>query len=622
MALVPGALLAADPAHEAPAAEAEIHIDLHAEAGTEAPETSQDMPAPATGAAESEPLVLPPAFRLTTYAREGFLRDRRALMQRLSAADTADEATNAVLALGDFYVAHAMAPEGRSLLEGLPARLAPGHDARRAAQLLALDLIDPYFPALPHDARALLDPAHAGWPDQPLFKALEAIRREDYAAAGVDLAAAQRRLHGFAAPFREIVLPGLLETAIRTGQWESARDLAAEFQHHASLKDGSALTFLMGQTAEIDEDFVAAFDSYAKASEGNDLWAHRARMALIDLGLATQTLPLEDARVLMEQARYLWQGDAHAAALLQRLSDLQLQLGDRVAALTTLGDLMTRLPDTAQAALARQQSRSLLATLYADGTAGTLTLSKFMEAHRRLAPLFRFSPGYDLQTEAYADHFASLGATLIAAQEYETTRDYLAVGQDLGVLDPDPGRLADLELKRAEVLLQGGQYDLSLAVVEHGLSLEDAPRLDRLNMLKAQIFAATGKTVAVLDTHVQNPSATYLRIKGEALFAGGRWAEARQSYQQLHDDFPQQVSGADTLNLVLATYRTGDLDGTRALAEAYPDLAGHPLWSEIAAALTEAAPDLLPLRTETVENRVNRATTALDRFDVLNRATN
>ncbi|MCA0922619.1 hypothetical protein [Pseudooceanicola nanhaiensis] len=602
MALVPGALTAEEAAHAAASPTV----------------TTGDFTAPD----RAEPLVMPPAFGLFGFSRDHFLTDRRRLLQRLAAAEPGDASINAILALGDFYVAHAMAPEGRSLLLGLPDRLAPGHAARRAAQLLALDLIDPHFPALTAEARDLLAPDHAAWPDQPLFAALEAVRRGDFTAAGHSLPAAQRRLQGFSSPFREAVLPGLLETAVRTQQWEAARDLAAEFEHHPALRNGPALNYLMGQTAEVDEDYVAAFDLYVTASAGGDLWAHKARVALIDLGLRTETLPLEDARTLLEQARYLWQGDSYAAQLLQELADVQLRLTDRVAALSTLGDLMVRLPDTPEAALASQQSRSLLDAYYADGAAGNLTLASFMAGHQRLAPNFRFAPGFDHASEKYADHFRGLGATSVAAREYELTRDYLAVGQDLGVLDEDPGRLADLELKRAETLFEGGQYELSLALIEQGLSLEDAPRLDRLNTLKARIFAATGKTVEVLQTHVQNPSATYLRIKAEALFAGGDWMQARTTYQQLHDDFPEQTTGADTLNLILATYRTGDLTGTRALAESNPDLAGHPLWSEIAAAMTEAAPDLLPLRSEAVELRVNRATTALDRFDVLNRATN
>jgi hypothetical protein len=51
---------------------------------------------------------------------------------------------------------------------------------------------------------------------------------------------------------------------------------------------------------------------------------------------------------------------------------------------------------------------------------------------------------------------------------------------------------------------------------------------------------------------------------------------------------------------------------TAALAEEFPRLTDLPGWAEIAAGLTEDAPELLPLRADTARARIDRAGARLD----------
>ncbi|WP_212522759.1 hypothetical protein [Actibacterium sp. MT2.3-13A] len=585
---------------------------------------ASDLPvAPLPAQAPAAAQALPPAFDLTRHDAAPFLERRAALQAAFAQAEGAAAAGAALLDMAEFYLAQALVPEGRSILSGLDGLpLAPAPAARGDAVALALDLLDPRGAPLRDADRARLDAGWEGWADRPLFLALDELRRGSPAEAAAHLDGALLRLDAYPAPFQAAVLPGLLEAAIEAGHWQMARDLAARFKDHAELRDGSAYHFLLGRAAHAGGELLAAFDSYALVAAGSDRWAQRARLALVRLGQETGTLTAAEARVLLAQARQIWRGDALAVETLQALTEAEIALGDSVAALEVLGELFSSYPDTPTAEAARTRAQGLLETYYARAAEGDIPLSDFMLGHRQISRDYRLAPGFDRLAEVFAERFLAAGASDVAAREYGMIHDYLAVARDLGLAEVAPERLDALRLKQAEALLTGGQHEAVAALLARGIDTDSTALRDRLNLLQARLFDATGAPERVLETQVTLPSEDYLRIKAEAHFAREDWTAAKAAYARLWHRQGDALRFGDAINLLLAAHRSGDRAQTLALAEAFPALTDIPQWAEIATSLMQEAPATLPLREEAARARVDDAGRTLDRLRAIQAVSN
>lgn len=563
-----------------------------------------------------------PVLHVAHYPPLGFLKDRRALEANLTAARALHDAdspqvADAILDLAEFHLAHVLVAEGRSLLEGLERKLPPGMQARRAAIELGLALLDTRQGDLPETAASLLDPSYAAWADQPLFATIARWRENDLELAAETLDAAVARLDHISLRMQEAMLPALLEVAVDSASWEEARALAARFGTISTLRESPAYAYLLGRTAQAGGDLLSAFDYYRAAGEGGDLWAHRARVALIELGLSTGTLAKEEARTLFQQASFAWSGDAHAIALLQRRAALEMELNDDVAALELFAAIVTRYPDSPEAALARQQARSLWTAFYDRGASGSMPLSEYLSGHRRIAMDYRFEPGFDLATEKLADHFLAAGATMVASDEYRDTHDYLLVSQDLGIAESDEPRLDELRLKQAEAFYEGGQLDPLSYLLAEGLRGSDTAQADQLNLLKARFYADRGEPQEVVETKVSEPTLHYLRLRAAALFGQKKWAEAQSVYTDILERTGADMAFGDTVRLLLSAYRAGDSATTLAMALQFPELTESPQWAYIARSITEDAPELLPLREASAQERVDGAGRTLQALEAL-----
>lgn len=556
----------------------------------------------------------PPVMYLVTRETSAFLSERRERMRAVEMAEPDGPGmAKALTDLAEFHLAHGMAAEGLSLLAGVnDPRLPPVLRLRAAAFELALGLIDPRDRPLTDRALALLAPKHVEWPEQPLFLALLRIREGNMEGAGPLLDDALTRLARFPRTYQEVVLPGFLECAIETRQWRMARDLAAAFDGFAALRDGPAYHFLLGRAAEAGHENVAAFDSYARAMASKDLWGHRARRAIVDLGLKTQSLDAKDAVALLSIEKDLWRGDMYAGDVLRDLASLQLIEGDTVAALETYGAIIASRRGTAMANESIQKAHRLIADFYAKGADGQMPLAAFMAAHDRIARHYRFDPVFADAAEVFADTFLSTGATTVAAREYETIGEYLTVAEDLGLTEPDQERLAMLKLKRAQALLAGGQYDLLADLLLQGVESQDAALLHKIDLVTAQLYSETGQHAETLSTAGNDPAPKLVRLRAQAHFQRENWEASEAAYAELWAIEGADMPFPDAVNFLLASYRNGNMAQTAALADEFPALTSLPGWAAIAAGLSQAAPELLPLRADTARARIENARETLE----------
>ena len=551
-----------------------------------------------------------------------FLEEREMIMEAMMASlnrtnsqwGMSAATSDALLALGRLYYRHGFAAEGLSMLEGLDAaNLTDSQAMRRAVLELALGMIDTRLDRpLTERAVAMLGPKSADWPDQRMFQALDAVRRYRYQDAASGLSAVRDRMNRLPPEYQAAILPGLLEAAIANKQWRVARDFALKFREHPGMAQSSAFHFLLGRAAEEGQDLLAAFDSYTLAGQSPDLFGHRARTAIISMGLEKDYIDVEEARVLLQQEAEVWRGDDYALAVLKDLAALDQADDDKVGAIHTMGTIIDRYPDSADAGLARQKARSLIAEVYDAGATGKMPLGDFLQAHRIIAPDFRFEPGFDAQAERFANRFLAAGSTLVAAQEYEAVHDYLAVARDLGLSEVDDERLDELRLNQARALIMGGQFDGALSVLREPLTAGVMALEDQRSQLMAQLYADTGQSAALLETTISEPSVDFLSLKADAYFDRGEWADATAVYQQIWDQTGNEMKAEDAIQYLLAAYRSNDLPTTAMLTKAFPDLTTIPQWAAIAEGLTDPAAELWPLRTDTARMRMDAATKAMD----------
>ncbi|MCR8550586.1 hypothetical protein M4578_22415 [Salipiger sp. P9] len=559
-------------------------------------------------------VIDPPALYLAQRQAQPFLEERKALMEAVIAAgDRQPDLARALTDLAEFFFAHAMAPEGLSVLGHVGGtEVPPAHELRAGAFELALGLIDPRDRPLTERARALLEPVHAGWADQPLFLALSHLRDADCAGAGPLLTDAVMRLARFPKPVQERVLPGFLECAIETEQWRLARDLAGAFDSYPALKDSPAYHFLLGRVAEMGDEPLAAFDSYVQAQDGSDLWAHRARRALVDLSLRHEAVSTEEAVTMLSLETELWRGDRYGGETLDDLASLQAISGDPVSAIESYGRLIQRQADSPLADVAQQKARALIDDLYQSGASAEVPLGRFMGWHERIAPYFRFTVGFALSSERFADRFLAAGATTVAAREYATIHDYLTAAQDLGIAEAEPGQLDRLSVKEAEALLAGGQIETLGALLAQPVTPADPDLARRYALVSARYLEETGQTGELLKDEGGEVPVQILRLRAQAQFERADWPAALAAYGALRDRLGDALPLPDAIRYLLAAHRNGDSAKTAELAQEFPSLTELPGWGDIARGLTIAAPELLPLREDTARARIENAQEMLD----------
>jgi hypothetical protein len=598
-----------------------------AQANTDATESGElggQAPAAPFGQAARVVALPPLRHEMQRFDPQAFLQDRHRLTQSLldlretlnSAIRPAPLEVDLLLDLAALHLVQRMLPEAQSFRAALPdrpavdlvpggVRLSPGQMARATVLGAAIDGFSGKDRPVPE-----------GWADAPLFQALSHIARGEFADARPNLAAATQILGHYPPALSDPVWPQLLLAAIESGAWDVARDLAGQIRDDSGRQNSSAYRYLLGRAAEVGGDRLAAFDNHAAAASGTDEWAQHARLALIDLGRTTGTLTVADMRQLLTQTRALWHGGPLGLATLQRLAALETADQRDLPALAVLADIMRLHPATPEAEAALQQSRFLIEQVYDRGLAAKIPLAEFIAAHRAITRNSRSDAGFDRHAEAFADHLLASGASALAAAEYRALRARIAArpagpveaAPEGNAVLPDPS--ADrLRLKEASALMQGGRYaeaEVLLSIAPDG---QDRDLMDRHNLMRAQVLAATGRHADVLGTQMRAPSRDYLRLRAEAAFALSDWEASRGFYEQLFRSLGSAMPPGDRINLLLATHRSGDAARLQELIRSFPDQGDH--WSALASGLNTVSLDVFPLRSEAARERVEHAATAL-----------
>ena len=490
--------------------------------------------------------------------------------------------THALLDLAELHLAWMMRPEAAGFLDGIaPEDLSAEAQRRHRTLSLALDLLTPVQGAGGADLGQAVSRS-VGWEQGQALRAAAFARLGAVEEAGRLMPRVLESLDRMSPAIEAALLPDLLEAALLAEEWETAQALAQRFAAHHELRDGPAYRYLLARASELMGDVVMAFDGYVEAAQGRDLHAHRARLALVRLGLETEALPLADAVALLKVGRYAWRGDALAREGIRLLADTAAEAGDRDAALWALRQLLREAePDSREDLLA--QARAIYGSFYAAGGAGEIDLGDFLEEHARISNGWRFDPGFAAHAAAVPQRLLETGMTALAAREFNTLRLLAEAGDGRGEIAPDADLIARLRNGEARALLAGGQADAAVDLLIGAAGGQDgAPGAEALLI---EALAQAGRSDELAALRVQAQDMGLRRSRAVALYENGNWPAARQAYLDMWAAHPDQFSFADATRLTLSAYRSGDSATVARTAAAYPALADLPSWAELAAGL-------------------------------------
>ncbi|NDV50771.1 hypothetical protein [Salipiger sp. PrR003] len=563
---------------------------------------------------EPEKLQMPPDLALTRYSAENYTEDRARLLGDLTAkSGNIFETLSARLRLGEFQLAHLLVPEGHSVVADIERDALPRDTA------LELDVVRDGLKAASGEGepeyRLLDDARYAEWAGYSYWNAIRHLTRSEFEASEPFLAGAFTYLDNQPASHKEAFLKLILEGAIETGQWTLAKEVGEYFDDYPKLKETAAYNFLIGLAAEKIGRDLDAFDAYRLASNGADIYAQRARLGIVQIGLRTGAMPLEDAETFLMDNALGWKGDDLEVQALLDLFNVSMELHKPVEALLALAKVFRAFPESEAAKENAVTARDVFMELYEKGLSGEVSLGEFAASHIKLVEAYRYAPGFHTAHSMYAETLMDSGATSLAAVEYGEIADYLELADELEVLAVEPADILKAKLHQAEALIAGAQYAAALPVLQQPLASDDLDIVNKAQALQIEAFNNTGEDDALLRVEPKEPTAKILRMRADAYATKADWPGVRDALNKLRSEFSDEVTKRDAAQLLLAAHRAGDPETIQSVLEAYPDIFETEAFKSIASGLHYTAAPLEPLKLENAQSRIARAEGAIRDVD-------
>ncbi|MCC7045356.1 MAG: hypothetical protein IT562_01465 [Alphaproteobacteria bacterium] len=351
-----------------------------------------------------------PLFDFPAWSRGGeakFSENRRAL--NLLLANAPPETRTAVrLENARFYFANLMPQDALGALERIEA---DGDPEAVSAEFRALKGAALTMSRRGADAEAVLaDPRLQDNREAQLWRAAAAAQRGNFTQANALFVAAGAVPQTYPALLRQDLGLKATEAAIAAGDPKLGSSLADALG--GLIKDGpnrGQLDYLRGR----------ALADLGKRADAVKLWTEvvarrelpswpRAEMALIESGLAAKTLKPLAAIERLEKLRYVWRGDELERRVLSLLAQLNLEVGNSAAGLSTYRELASTFPDSAEARGAADAMTKAFTKLFVDGESESMPPLKALALYDQFRELTPSGAKGDAVIRNLADRLASI----------------------------------------------------------------------------------------------------------------------------------------------------------------------------------------------------------------------
>ena len=552
------------------------------------------------------------AMALQRWDPDTFHADYTAIVETLSASHGGEQ-TAVLLNAAELYLSHMLLFEASSILEEvtpeapeLRERHAQLRDAARLLQGMAIE--DSSASALMAQDR----------PDAAFWRSLQGIASADFALLEASILDGFTGLGMQSRAVLRTMLPVFVEAAIEMGHRVHADAGLRLMAELPDLATAPVTLYLRAKAEERRGNESTALEGYFKAAEGWDQYAVRARLAIADMSMRNGGRgALLAAKSVLSEGAEAWRGGRYELEVLKRLARVSEAVDDDVGALLTLGRLLSRFPNEAEAAVARGSARRLLAEFYEQGSMRAYPIAGWMDAHLELLSFYRSEPAFAAHTEAFADYLLQLGATDLAMQEY---RRALRLIRETG--EPEAAQVKQqvfrLNLKIAEAQLRAGlaaDARITLDVMSPGMG---AAAKEAHAALRGRVLAEVGDHPALIAVTVKRPTPDHLRAVGRALMEKARWDQASDVLQQFWAEFPEAFNIDDATALLIASRRADDPETRARVVRSFPSLTPSQPLIELAQSLDAPREPVLPLKEGEAMQRLENLRKA---FESINKTT-
>ncbi|MGB3867015.1 MAG: tetratricopeptide repeat protein, partial [Xanthobacteraceae bacterium] len=345
---------------------------------------------PERPAASVKPLFVDSVWRADRAA--DFLTRRNRLIDAASAAAEGPDRDAARLALARFYMAWAMYPEAKAMLDLALANAVPGTEDPTLLMMRALanSLIGRPELAL----KDLASPAIGSGVDVQLWKAVAHARQRKWAMAREAFKNAELTIGTLPIELQRAVLVDAMRASVEVRDYAGA---AARGDDLDAVGVGPeftpAVAVLRGRLAEGLGREKTALDDYRMAMASPDrIAAAEARLSNILLRQRRNELAADQALNELETLSAVWRGDGVEVRTLRQLSRLYADAG-RFAEALGAAKMATRLqPNSEDARQAQDEASALFAELFlgprGEGLSPIDALATFYD-YRELTPIGR-----------------------------------------------------------------------------------------------------------------------------------------------------------------------------------------------------------------------------------------
>jgi hypothetical protein len=544
---------------------------------------------------QKEEVILPKEIMIDDFSGD-FLETRQSLTRDLSNTDS-------FIKLAEFFFQNGLYKESESILNDIESETLPEDQMLYLKALSEINNI--LYNTEPELSNEVINnKTYKDWSHYNLWTGLLLSKNKSHDEAANYLEGTDKIIENYPKIIQKEIIPNLIESAIESGEWNEARDLSLVYEDLVSDND-TVFNYLLGRAALKNDKITEAFDSFAKSSLGDDIFAQKSKLNIVDIGLSTKTMPLADAKVFLDDIIINWGGGEIEFEALKRLISIHEEEEDNISALLSIGDTIRRFPKSSEEMDYEEKAINLIETVYDMGINGEVSLDEFFENHKLLKQSFGFFNEFHQFTEKYADKLLENGATLAAANEYISLKDQIEVLPENKQVDGHLFKIEELKLKAAESHIQGLRTNKADRLLD-SFNSENAPELkSKYNLLKAQIQNNIGNKKEVVELLQNNEDFESLKLSADTHFLNENWEKSYNKYNKIKDLHPNKFNQVIAIKSMIAAHKNDDSTSVYDIVSFKPELLDSEEWRIISEGLGNLNQSIESLNKNFTKERVN-----------------
>jgi len=467
-----------------------------------------------------------------------FLQRRDRLIEASAAAATDPEKIAARLALSRFYMAWAMYPEAKGVLD---VSLADSKAGTEDATTLIVHAVASSLIGRPDQAlKDLANPAIGSDINTQLWKALAYARQHKWPDAREAFKNAELAVPKQPLELQRVLLLDAMRASLEARDYAGASarsDDLAVIGIPDELKPSVAV--MRGRLAEgLGHDKTALADYQAAAASPDRLAAAKGTLLGVALRQRRDNISADDALRELETLSVMWRGDGIEVRTLQMLARIYADAG-RYAESLAAARTATRLePNSAAARSAQDESAALFAQLFLSTKGDDLppidALATFYD-YRELTPIGRRG---DEMIRRLADRLIAVDLLGQAADLLQYQIDHRLEG----------AARAQVASRLAMVYLMNHKPDRAIGALRATRIADLAGELRQQRLLlEARAQSDIGRRDLALDIIANMPGREAIRLRSDIYWAGRRWRESAEQIELYYGDRWRNFKPLDTI---------------------------------------------------------------------------